>query len=591
MAAALWLPAVRWSLLLRLTRVAVVASLLVAAGCNHSDRRDEPSSATPPIDAGARSGLRLVVVVTIDQLPTWTFERDKTLFTGGLKRLLESGIVAEGELPYANTYTAPGHATIGTGAPPSVTGILANSWYRRDRASQVSSVDDPEASIFGLEGRPVVTGVSSRPLRVDGVADVLRRSRPGLSKSVSVSLKDRGAVLMLGRRPDLALWYEDALPGMTTSSFYASKLPDWVMRFNDELPVNTFARAWSPGDATMLARVTGIADDSPGEGKGSDFGRTFPHDLSRSADSRGAIRLTPTGTELVLAAARAAVSGEALGHHAAPDLLGVSISSHDYAGHFWGQESWERLDLLLRLDLALGEFLDFLDREVGTGSYAVVLTSDHGANPMVELSAATGRRAYRVSTLRLVQVAGSAAARVLGRGKWVVACDASTLYMSDAFRALPADDQRRTLDAIAKALGRVPGVAEVRTTAELAGDCERRPEGDALICRSITDESGELFVVPTRGSSLSGGYQTGTSHGSPSREDRFVPVLVTAPGLAPATLEKPVSMLQVAPTVSALLGIDSPPAATMLSIIPPTRGPSAAPGAPARPGPARTERR
>jgi len=580
------------SVRLRFATAVIVASSLTATGCKGKDARVEASTTVATLDAGTDHGPRLVVLLTIDQLPSWTFERDKTLLTGGLERLLHSGLlIPAAELPYANTYTAPGHATIGTGAPPSITGILANSWYRRDLATQVSSVYDPDQSIFGLEGRPGVTGVSSLPLRVDGVADVLRRARPGRSKSVAVSLKDRGAILMLGRHPDLALWYEESIPGMTTSSFYAKDLPSWVSRFDDDLPVSTFAKSWSPLDPELLARITQIADDSPGEGKGSDFGRTFPHELSKSADARSAVRLTPTGTDLVFEAAKAAVMGEGLGKRSEPDLLGVSISSHDYAGHFWGQESWERLDLLLRLDRSLGDFLEFLDREVGRDAYAVVLTSDHGANPMVELSQAHGRKAYRVSTLRLVQVAGAAAARVLGRGKWVAASAASTLYMSEAFAAVPADEQRRTLDAIAAALTKVPGVADVRITAELRGNCDQRPELDALVCRSITDESGELFVIPTPGSSLTGGYQTGTSHGSPSREDRLVPIIIAAPGVTPGIVDGPVSTLQIAPTVSALLGIESPPAATMASIIPPTRGPSAAPDAPAKPAPAHTERR
>ena len=60
--------------------------------------------------------------------------------------------------------------------------------------------------------------------------------------------------------------------------------------------------------------------------------------------------------------------------------------AHDYAGHFWGPESWEVLDLTLRLDAALGRLFDTLDQRFGKTGWAVVLTSDHGATPMVDYS-------------------------------------------------------------------------------------------------------------------------------------------------------------------------------------------------------------
>ena len=67
---------------------------------------------------------KLVVLIVVDQLPTWTFERRKPLFTHGFTRLLREGVYwPSTEYPYANTYTAPGHAAIATGAPPRVSGV------------------------------------------------------------------------------------------------------------------------------------------------------------------------------------------------------------------------------------------------------------------------------------------------------------------------------------------------------------------------------------------------------------------------------------------------------------------------------------
>jgi arylsulfatase A-like enzyme len=73
--------------------------------------------------------------------------------------------------------------------------------------------------------------------------------------------------------------------------------------------------------------------------------------------------------------------------------------------------------------------------------------------------------------------------------------------------------------------------------------------------------------VPVRGSLVTE-YTTGTHHDSPSAENREVPVIVRAPGLAPQTLDR-ASFLQVAPTVAALLRVPPPKAAiapTLFSI-------------------------
>jgi len=528
----------------------VAALLTLAPGCKRRDANGETAK---------KEGLKLVVILVIDQWPSWSFARDRGSLTGGLKRIVDNGIVLpRAELPYANTYTAPGHAAIATGAPPSVTGILGNSWYR-DSANKTSCVIDEGVDTFGVGPR---AGLSSRHLRVDGVADVLREQTSGAAKSVSISLKDRGSILLLGRKPDLAIWYEPDLPGVTTSSFYSATLPDWLVALNDKQPADRFKALWEPTDAALLARVTGIADDQAGEGE-KYFDRTFPHDLRDlpAPISPRAIRLTPMSSDILFDTARAAVHEMKLGEDETPDLLGISISNHDYAGHYWGHESWERLDLFLRLDRDIGDFLEFLDDRVGKGKYAVVVTSDHGVNRLVELARAGGKDVFRVATASIVAAASKAATEVLGPGNWVIDCASSSVFMTEEFETQPADKQSQALAKMRAAVAALPGVGYVRDTASLRGDCAKMEPKDRLACMSTTNESGALFVAPTPGSIISSGYHTGTGHGSPNPEDRLVPVLLEVPGLEPTEDDSASSLLQVAPTLSLLLGIPSPPAA------------------------------
>lgn len=534
-------------------RALLVVSCL-AIGCSAPERVGTPS---PPSTAP-----KLVVVVVVDQLPTWAFDRDRSLFAHGFARLLaHGGYVRAGEIPYANPFTAPGHATIATGAPPSVHGVIGNSWYRREEAREREAEWD-EAALPWVVGPSqggelsAADGASARMLHVDGVADALRAASPR-AKSVAIGLKARSATFVIGRRPDLAVWYEAAAGGMTTSRAYASEVPPWLVQLAREKPASRFFDAeWTARDPATLARVTGIPDDAPGEGSVHGLDVTFPHALAASSSPARAFLHTPYSDEIVFDATFAALDALELGRDDVPDLLAVGLNGRDYAGHLWGPDSWEALDLTLRLDERLGQLFDRLDRDVGKDAWAVVLTSDHGATRVVERSPTKGAR--RIRTAEIVLAVETALADRLGPGPWVAAVVSSNVYFVPAFAQVP--DRDAALDAAAAAIAKLPGVAIAGRVDRIAGRCGARRGLERALCLSaFPAASGELYVVPVAGSLITD-YKTGTHHDAPFDDNRQVPILVLAPGLAPQTGDG--TLLQVAPTVAALLRIPPPRGAT-----------------------------
>lgn len=556
---------------MRRTTVIVAAATLAVAGCGKSSK----ANSAPRDDAAVAHETselpkpKLVVLVVIDQLPSWRFERDEPALSGGLRRLIDHGrYIPRAAYPYSATYTAPGHAALGSGASPETTGILANGWYDRKSKANVGAVSDPASPEFWINGEPPAdgkpSGASARRLKVDGIGDALRKQTGGKGKSIAIGLKERATVVVLGRKPTLAVWYEPRQQALTTSSWYTAQPPAWLEKLAVDKPVSKYLeQVWTPRDEKRLAELAGSKDDGPGEGENYGLDTTFPHELAGNPEAAKAVRATPWGTQIVIDGALAAIEGEQLGADDVPDVLALTFSSHDYAGHYWGQESWERVELMLDLDRRLGEFLDELDRRVGKDQYAVVVSSDHGAEPLVETSVAHGHRAKRVHVDEIVDAANSAAAGVLGAGVWVDEFAASTLYCTDAFRSRPADKQQAALDAIVAAVSRVDGISYAARCDRIAGKCDAREGMDALACRSIQlGESGDVFVNPDRYSLTTTTYDTGTSHGTGSTEDRVVPIIIYAPGMKPKRATTEASTLQVAPTLAKLLGIDPPPAAT-----------------------------
>ena len=257
------------------------------------------------------------------------------------------------------------------------------------------------------------------------------------------------------------------------------------------------------------------------------------------------------------------MAGEQLGRDDTADLLVISLSSHDYAGHNWGQESWEMIAHERVLDAEIGRLLASLDGTVGAERYAVIVTSDHGATPLIERGRYPGAR--RITPAELHVAAEAAADARLGAGDWIAAVSSGMVYLATAATARPEAERGPLLADIASGLTAVPGIARVIRLDNLPADCAGLDDLTTRACHSRVDgESGELLVVPLDGSLVTS-YFTGTSHDAPSDDNRYVPVILRVPG--GATLSGERTMLSLAPTLAALLGVPPPEAAKKRSFL------------------------
>jgi len=533
--------------------VAAAAALALAASCGSAP---PPRGSSPKLvrRAPAARAPRLVVLIVVDQLPAWSFARKRPALTAGFDRLLREGEWHTGEYPSAATITAPGHALIATGEPPATSGILSNEWYRRAQDKILRSVEDPDAAGASSSGAP---STSSRWLRVPGIADAMAAAAAAKrGKAVSVSLKDRAAILVLGRA-GLPIWYDRKAVAWTT----IASPPPWLAEHNRRAPIAAHLKdRWTADDPRRLAELSGTTDDQPGEVGERGFGPTFPHDPVATKDPAFALFAAPVSNQLIFEAGLAAIEGEALGQDAVPDLLALSLSAHDYVGHGWGHESWEAWDMLLRTDDQLGRFLEALDARVGPGRWAMLVTSDHGAGPLPE-RVGGGRITYE----SIRDAANRAASTALGLGDWIADVKYPSIYLSAAARARPARDQQRAIAKILYALRAYPGIARAERTVDVAGRCGDRTGDARMICLALDPaESGEVFYMPARGWLVHERVEpVAASHGSLYEHDREVPLLLIPPGRAPhAPLTAPASprlpMARVSSILAQWLGVPAP---------------------------------
>lgn len=500
----------------------LLAALFLAGG---------PAAAQTPAPTPERPTL--VVLFTVDQMRPDYFRRFASQLSGGLGRVYRGGAVfTDAYQDHAITETAPGHATTLSGRFPRSTGIVTNA----------AGVGDPQSPLVGGGG----PGASPFRFRGSTLADWLR-SRDPRSRALSVSRKDRGAILPLGRAHQPAFWYADGR--FTTSDYYADTLPAWVQRFNAEQPAARLAgQAWTP---LLPAGSYPEPDSVPAESGGTDF--TFPHRLP-SDPTEAARRLPdfPWMDSLTLKLALQGVREMRLGAGPQTDLLAVSLSTTDAVGHRYGPDSRETHDQIVRLDRYLGAFLDSLYTLRDSANVVIALTADHGVAPFPEVREPGGAAAYHVDLGPLVS---ATQARLLAAGtdSTAFAWDDGVLLLDRAALRRRNIDPDTVVAAFATAARRTPGVARADRPAELARDSARSAVARRW-AHMLPPDLPVALVVSLEPYHV-WGRASYAQHGSPNDYDAHVPLILYGPGVRPGRYGEFARVVDLAPTLADIVGV------------------------------------
>lgn len=541
-----------------------------------------------PASQGARAAQtparpKLAVLLIFDQLRGDYLEKWRpVLGAGGFRRLLEQGTSFRNcHYPYADTVTGAGHASVATGCSPDIHGVIGNTWY--DRASRrsvscsaserYSPVPPRPPSTTDEEGRTKIKaplGGTPEQLLAPTLADALKDATDGKAHVVSLSFKDRSAVLPGGKRPDACYWFDVPTGRFETSTYYRDALHSWVADLNKSGRIDRWqgvewTRLRSDLDYSELAGP----DHVPGESTGYAQGRTFPHPTGGLPLSPRiyyeALYNSPFGNDLLLDLVLRAIEAERLGHHEVPDLLCVSFSSNDAVGHAWGPDSQEVLDVTLRTDRQVARLLDFLDTTVGKDNYVVAVTSDHGVCPLPEVSRSQGKDAGRISAALLKRRAEDFLRETFGgerKERWIEVVTEQWAYLNADTIAHHKKSPAQVQEALAGWLKEQPWVEAAYTRAELTGS---EPPGGAIASRVLRsfhrERSGDVTVV-TKPYYLITSYLTGTNHGSPHPYDTHVPLIFFGPGVRPGSSREEVTPQVAAVALAHLVGIRPPAKAT-----------------------------
>ncbi len=503
---------------------------------------------------------KLVVGIVVDQMRYDYLTRFENRFgEGGFKRMMNEGFNCKNNhFNYIPTYTGPGHASIYTGTTPKYHGIISNNWYDKDENKTVYCAGDESVISVGTEGAE--GQMSPHRMKTTTFADENRLFTQMNGKSIGVSLKDRGAILPAGHSANAAYWFQGKLEGhFITSTHYMTELPNWVKKYNEGDSVSKYMKEWNTlynieSYAESGTDVNAFEGGFNGKEKAS-----FPYDLTALSAENGGfdiLKMTPYGNSIVADFAIAAIDGEDLGKDNITDVLAVSFSSTDYIGHNFGANSKEVQDTYLRLDQDLKRLFDALDSKVGKGEYTVFLTADHGAIHVPAYLQSVKIPASYVNSNADKQKLNNFMFNTYKSLELIENVSNNQIFLNHARLKEMNLKLSEVQDAIVNEIIRYETVdkaysGSVFTTTDFTTGVEE------LLQNGYNQKrSGDIvFVYNPATISYS---KTGSTHGSGLNYDTHTPLLFFGKGINKGSSYQKTKIVDIAPTMSALLGISFP---------------------------------
>jgi len=518
-------------------------------------------AATPGSLASAYNAHpKLVVVIVIDQFRGDYLERYHDQFgEGGFRLFLDHGAnFTDCNYDYANTRTAPGHATLFTGAYSDSHGIVANEWWEPRKKRVVTSVEDDATKLVGASGETdkketdkkeidkkemsgSKPGASPHNLLADTLGDELKLATRGQARVFGVSLKDRAAVLPGGFSADGAYWIEPQSGAWVTSTYYRAELPKWAQDFNSG---NRTAKYW----------------DRDWKNSNGDVLRSTAHRKGKEGSDAGfyeVVGATPFANEYELEFARELIVNENLGGGQATDLLIVSLSPNDILGHQVGPDSPEMAAMALALDRELADFFGYLGRQIGLANLWIALSADHGVSALPDSAKKLHIPAANLDAHKLESQINSAltAKYSPGHAATYMKLDYPIAWLEeDAFGAVRVKEHEAEV-AVGEAMKQA-GLRDYFTKSQLAqGEVPATALGWRFL-HSYSPEGGWYVMgVPEP---YTVGPARGTDHASPYTYDTHVPLAFYGLPFHPGTYRTHAEPVDLAVTLASLLGINAP---------------------------------
>ncbi len=505
------------------------------------------SRATPP---------RIVVNIVVGAMRSGDIERYKDNFSGnGFLRLLDGGVIYKNaSYNQHQTITPTALSTIFTGALPSTHGVVGEGWWEYTLGSRVDLVADREVRNLNYNLRD--WGYSASKLIAPTLSEALKEVNPK-SQSVSIAIEPTSAIVMNGGG-GVPYWIDSLTCEWGTSTAFVESLPSWVEEYNKSpdmgVPLRQKWVSMLTPDYYKNEMSTTLKLKSPTRRyEAAELPKTKSRDEKRRATYEQ-LAYTPAGNSVIFNYAKELITNMDLGGDEHPDILNIYLDPARNIAQRYGAQSIEVEDMYLHLDADIRALVTLLRSRIHAGEMVITLTSDHGISPVSTAE-------QRFNTQQFVMLIGGFMRAQYGVGSWVLGYENRNLYLNRQLMMEQGLNIASIQEEVAAFALQFRGVAHVLTSSAMRSGYFGGGYGYKMQSSFSPSRSGDLVL------SLMPGWideREGVvaDSGSIYRYDNDVPLIIYAEGYSVGgSVSREVSVLDIAPTLAAILNIEPPAAA------------------------------
>lgn len=500
---------------------------------------------------------RLIVGIVVENMRSEYLYRYWDKFEKrGFKRLIgEGSFCKNATYEYLNTQSAPGYASIVAGCSPSVHGIVGNYFYDRKKDEMVDCCFDKKAKAVG---NSAYSGkLSPGQLLTTTFADELKMITLNSSKIISVSGNYQAAILMGGHTANAAYWFDEMAGLWMTSNYYLKELPPWASAFNQKKLTDIYLQEMWATLLPIAAYHESLPDDNNFEKGYGNNQKTFPYDIQKIKEKEknySILMKTPYGNSLTKDFALEAILNEKLGMDDTTDVLFISFSPFSKIEKLYHTKSVEIEDAYLRFDKELAHFLDFIDDEIGKEKVLLFLTADCNGplNPEILKENKLPVNTFKADNATVLLKAYLNA--VYGPGDWVLKYHNQQFYLNNQLIEDANFSIEEVQTKVAQFVQQISGVANAVTSSNMNKIDYTEGIFSKIQNSYSSKRSGDVFIhlepgwVEENENSING--KTGKTE--------TIPLIWYGWKVKRSTINRPVSMFDVAPTISSMLNIPYP---------------------------------
>ncbi|MEO6976803.1 MAG: alkaline phosphatase family protein, partial [Mucilaginibacter sp.] len=306
---------------------------------------------------------------------------------------------------HAITVSHAGHVTLGTGNYLRTHGIVDAAFYEKD-GDTLKFTDAFADSNYSIAGTPAVKSISEKKVLTPGIAEWIKKKDPA-SKVFCVGTGEISSALYCFHPGEDVYWYNVDFGKYVTSTYFKTEVPAWISDFNKkELP--EFFKMSKEWNNIVPQQYLGLANADDADFENGGRKHVFPYAASAKAQKENRynswFRFPPFCDNATLALAKQGIASLHMGQGITTDYLSIVLSQVDNTNHGFGPSSLETFNVLLQMDIALGDFYDYLDKTVGKENYVVALSADHGFPQIPEQTLKKGKWAKRLGEKQIEAV-------------------------------------------------------------------------------------------------------------------------------------------------------------------------------------------